>query len=93
MINRSVQDGRARVNSKKLKKWGRSGRKERRSPGMICVEHWSVRMRSHTAALSSLDEPPSASETQDWICASELITCVLWMTDWRQVACADWQAL
>lgn len=46
MINRSVQEGRARVNSKKLKKWGRSGRKERRSecafcPGMICVKHWS----------------------------------------------------
>ncbi|KAI2662051.1 Glutamate receptor-interacting protein 2 [Labeo rohita] len=81
---------------------GRSGRKEggeERSsecvfcPDLISVKHWSVRIHSHTAALSSLDKLPSASAhaANPGLKLCERITCVLWMTDWRLVACADWR--
>lgn len=87
MINRTLQEGRARVKSKKLKKWGRSGRKEggeeRFCPGL---KHWSVRIHSHSAALSSLDKLPSASETQGWVCASGSHVFYGWLTvDWLHV--------
>lgn len=78
-------------------KGGWRGEKERVGvfcPGLISVKHWSIRIHSHTTALSSLDKLPSASAhaANPELNLCERITCVLQMTDWTLVACVDWQA-